>query len=82
MVSAQESDLAPVFGDCSQSEKMSEIKPPSVRIMRYEERIMGGWVDSRIETSLKISVQHARSTIALDCNFVLGPQIFRASPIH
>ena len=29
MQSAQESDLAPLFGDLSQSEKLSEIKPPS-----------------------------------------------------
>ena len=28
MDSAQESDLAPFFGDLSQSEKLSEIKPP------------------------------------------------------
>ena len=28
MQSAQESDLAPLFGDLSQSEKLSEIKPP------------------------------------------------------
>ena len=26
----QESDLAPIFGDLSQSEKRSEIKPPSI----------------------------------------------------
>ena len=30
MDSAQESDLAPFFGDLSQSEKLSEIKPPLV----------------------------------------------------
>jgi hypothetical protein len=28
MQSAQESDLAALFGDVSQSEKLSEIKPP------------------------------------------------------
>ena len=28
MDSAQESDLAPLFGDLSQNEKLSEIKPP------------------------------------------------------
>ena len=28
MDSNQESDLAPVFGDLSQSEKLSEIRPP------------------------------------------------------
>ena len=30
MHSAQKSDLAPIFGDLSQSEKLSEIKPPLV----------------------------------------------------
>ena len=28
MDSTQDSDLAPIFGDLSQSEKLSEIKPP------------------------------------------------------
>ena len=33
--SAQERDLAPVFGDLSQSEKNSKIKPPLKKLMFY-----------------------------------------------
>ena len=32
---AQERDLAPVFGDLSQSEKNSKIKPPLKKLMFY-----------------------------------------------
>ena len=34
--SAQGSDLAPIFEDLSQSEKLSEIKPPLHRIMNVK----------------------------------------------
>ena len=31
--SAHERDLAPLFGDLSQSDKLSEIKPPSINLL-------------------------------------------------
>ena len=35
MDSAQESDLAPIFGDLSPNEKLSEIKPPYLLIVPF-----------------------------------------------
>ena len=48
MDSAQGRDLVPIFGDLSQSEKLSEIKPP----LNYCDRFRRTWFVFSLHTSL------------------------------